>query len=218
MRFNLFGFPVTIEASALLIAGVIALVGVRDRWTVPEIALTVLIGAVSILVHELGHAVSARAFRLRPIEISLHGLGGATTHPYSGSSWKELGITVAGPLAGFGLALVALPAMFVLPASVQWVAETTFGLNVAWSVFNLLPIFPMDGGRALGFLLHGIVGPLLAWRVAHVVGAVLGGALAVYGLSTGDLWIGAVAGMFAWRNVERLQEISRVHTASRAFR
>lgn len=206
MTFRLLGFPVEIQQGALLLAGIVVLFGLSRGTSPVMMAGTIAIGAVSILVHELGHASAARGFGLRPVRIALHGFGGTTTHPWSGSSAKELVITVMGPLFGFGLAIAAgLSLLFPVGGAARDLLWLAMALNLGWSVFNLLPIFPMDGGRALGFALCTVLPERPSWLFTHALGVLLGAGLAIWAMASGDLWIAMFGGMFAWQNVQGVQ-------------
>ena len=211
MTFSLFGFPVEIQPPAFLLAGVVFLWGLSTGSPVTYLLALILVGAVSILVHEMGHALSARAFGAGPISIALHGLGGATRHRRTGVWWKEVLIILAGPGAGFVLAAVcALLLLAPLPAAAMGVIELAVLLNIAWGIFNLLPLFPMDGGQALAYGLQSVVNPLTAWTVAHVMGLVVAVGLALYAFKAGSLWIALIVGMFAYQNWQGLQHIQQL--------
>jgi Zn-dependent protease len=112
---------------------------------------------VSVLVHELGHAVAGLAFG-RKVDIELHGMGGTTR--LAGEPTGPVGqfvVALAGPAAGFllgGMALLAQPfAGAGMPGTV--VADLVWA-NLGWGVLNLLPIRPLDGSHALEAALNRI--------------------------------------------------------------
>ena len=206
MRFRIAGFPVEVAPTALLLAAMFFLLGLSWQWSLPLIFAVIGIALVSVLVHELGHATFAKLFRLDPIQITIHGMGGLTRHRASGSPGRDLAIILAGP--GFGLALAAVGLVLTLlelPGFVGQAAEQLLWLNILWSVFKLLPIFPLDGGHALSSFLQLFLPQATAWPVTWGVGLV--GALGVIGLAlwAGEVFILLFAGMFAWQNVQMLQ-------------
>lgn len=206
LKFRLAGFPVQIGPGALLLAGIIFLLGLSWSWSFPYIFSAIGVGALSILFHELGHATVARSFSLEPISITLHGFGGSTRHAASGSAGRELAIVLAGP--GFGLILAAVGLILVLlplPGTLHDAAKLVLWLNLGWSLFNLIPIFPMDGGQALGQFLQLFVAPSVAWPITWSVGLAGAVALGIAALVAGQIFILFFAGMFAWRNVEFLR-------------
>lgn len=157
VRFRLFGFPVGIHTSFLLIIGIF---GLFPGQTVRNWMIWMLVAGLAILVHELGHALTARMAGSSP-SIALVGLGGVTTFVPRDPDNRavSIGISAAGPgiglLAGAGLWLVN---QNVEPAAGSW-AETAlvYGLftTIIWSVLNLLPALPLDGGHILQELLPG---------------------------------------------------------------
>ncbi len=110
---------------------------------------------VSVLVHELGHAMAFRAFGV-PAEIELYSMGGLT-RPQAGGALNPLrllGVSLAGPALGLGLGLAVLAAASVTGAESGGgigaeVAHDLIYVNIVWSLANLLPILPLDGGHVL---------------------------------------------------------------------
>lgn len=205
LRFRLFGMPVTVRNSFLLIAGLIGFLSIWDpvRGGVSfdglEVALAwVGIIFVSILVHELGHAVTARIFG-STVAIELNGLGGLTR-------WSiEEGIT-PGRRA---LVSAAGSAVGLLFGGLVWVVETQFGpesgltafilaelvfVNVFWGLLNWLPIRPLDGGHLLQSLLEKVV-PERADIIARGIFTTTAAAALAFGVWQGYLIIAALA---AW--------------------
>jgi len=195
LRFRLFGFPVEVQLGFWLLA---LIIGVRPNRPAVEAVVWLLVIFVSILIHELGHAFVARRYGQQP-SIVLHMLGGVT-------SWRsndQLGrgrrilVTLAGPGAGFVLGFVAysvlLGATHFLggpqepqPVWLDAVALLAFA-NVFWSVINLLPVLPFDGGQVLATALgperrklsatlsmvFGLVTALVLYRLGSWLGALL---------------------------------------------
>jgi Zn-dependent protease len=223
MTFKLFGFPVTIETGAFLLIAVLFLFGLYLDYTMLDTVLGIGIVVVSLMVHELGHAFAARYFGSKRIEISLHQMGGQTRRDRTTKHWyQELSINVAGVSAGFAIALLCYVAIVPLP-----LGEVTdsrlglvFRLNVAWGIFNMLPIFPLDGGQALGNVLSAVLNPLHAAVGAHSVGLVLAVSLGAFviwlnGLTISSLYIAMLAGMFARQNWMALQGIQALRKQPR---
>jgi stage IV sporulation protein FB len=144
-----FGVPVFIEPFALV---VLAFYALRDADSGGQALLHgTLLGLgvfASILVHELGHALAARFFKLHPLEIVLHGFGGLTRYALAARPWPGIFTTFAGPAAGLLLGVILL----FVPNSVPVVGSLAV-FNLFWSLVNLLPLFPLDGGHILA---HGL--------------------------------------------------------------
>lgn len=130
----------------------------------------------SVLVHELSHALVARRFGLRVSSIQLFIFGGATTlETDSRGPREEAVIAVAGPLSSLvlGVGFLALDLVIdqvQLATLVAWLGV----VNIALGIFNLIPGFPMDGGRVLRAVLWRLRGDrLVATRNAATVGRIL---------------------------------------------
>ncbi len=155
MRFRLFGIPVAIRGFFWLSAALLGLAsassGPLPLWA--ALPLWVAVVLVSVIVHELGHAVASMRHGLTPA-ITLHGMGGTTTY----SEWAPLGrwdralIGLAGPGAGLLFAALVYGVQRLLPPLGVFGSVVVLDLlwiNVTWSLFNLVPVFPFDGGSVL---------------------------------------------------------------------
>jgi Zn-dependent protease len=204
LSFRLFGFPVTIHGSFLLLIAFLAYSGS------PEVADFVgfaLIALVAILVHELGHAVAARAQgSVTTPMISLEGWGGLTRYRLAAvpSRAQSILITAAGPLAGIAMGVVVL--LVRNSGVVEDTSFTRYLFNVGlfttfgWSVFNLFPIVPLDGGHIMAELLPG--SPVQRRRRAAVISAVFGTIAAiVLWMWSGSLFGPIILGMLVYQNL-----------------
>jgi Zn-dependent protease/CBS domain-containing protein len=138
--------------------------------------LTVVAVFATIVVHELGHALVARRFGIRTRDIMLLPIGGiASLERMPSRPLQELAVALVGPAINFALAgvLALVPGAFAL--RLAWI-------NIALGAFNLLPAFPMDGGRALRALLALRLGPERATDAAAMCGKVFAVAFGVFGL------------------------------------
>jgi Zn-dependent protease len=155
-RFRVLGFPVTVDISFLIVIGIL---GWYPGVDVRDVVIWVVLATVSVLVHELGHAVVARTTGASPV-ITLAGLGGLTSYvpPAPVSRARSVAISVAGPAVGIviGLVLVGVD-VAVDVRSDLWSSVLSLGIfiTLAWSVLNLLPILPLDGGQTMRELLPG---------------------------------------------------------------
>jgi Zn-dependent protease len=135
-----------------------------------------------VALHELGHALTARQFGIRTRDITLYPIGGvARLERRSERPAEEFWIAIAGPAVNVVLAALLFPLAVFLGATLDqgtgflaghWVWELAW-INVVLVVFNLLPIFPMDGGRVFRAFLTPFFGSLRATEMAARVGAVL---------------------------------------------
>jgi stage IV sporulation protein FB len=169
-----------------------------------------LVLGVAVLCHELGHALVARRLGMYVQEIELHPFGGVTR--WSGrSGWRErFWITAAGPAVNLLIAAICYGLFRALPASalvgfVGGLLGSVLLLNLYLGIFNLLPIQPLDGGSMLYTVLSGKFGSRVA-SVTHLIGAVGGGALLLYGiLPPAQFFLIILGGLFGWQNWQRWQ-------------
>lgn len=166
--------------------------------------LSALLLFASILLHELGHSLVARRNGVEIEEIDLWLLGGvAKMAGYPETAGAELRFAIAGPAvtlviaAVFGAIGLALPAS--TPDALRAVVEYQAFVNAAILVFNLLPAFPLDGGRVARALIWGRIGNLSrATAIAASIGRGFGygmialGLLATAGGAFGGIWLAAV--------------------------
>jgi Zn-dependent protease len=124
---------------------------------VPELLLWALAMTLSILLHEFGHVFAGWAFGGRG-EILLHSMGGLAIHREEFAKWEHILIALAGPAIQLALWL-ALFLTFGKPHREPWEPQTPGGLfleqmlviNLFWPIFNLLPIWPLDGGQVVRY-------------------------------------------------------------------
>jgi Zn-dependent protease len=198
---KLFRIPIKIEPSFFVISALLGLSRARDLTLLLEWVVVVL---VSILVHEFGHALVGRAFGLAP-QIRLYQMGGLTswTSGKQLSPLRHLAISLAGPAFGFVFGgLVLLLGKSALNLETQLAAVIYFDLlwvNIGWSIFNLLPILPMDGGQVL-VTLESWLRKRDERLISHAISLVAALAIAVLAFNGGSLWIGFLGIYFAYLN------------------
>lgn len=198
---DLFGIPIYVDISFAIL---LFLFVTSDRSLTMGLA-TALVLAISVVAHELGHALTARAFGYRTNDITVSLLGGCaslTSLPRKG--WQEFLTALAGPLVSFALAgLVLLLDVFGVIVTNPWlrgVLQYTFYMNLMLGVFNLLPGFPMDGGRIFRSVMLLFLTRQKATFVAMWVGrgfAILLGFKGLHSMLSGGGW-GFVTLMIAW--------------------
>jgi Zn-dependent protease len=156
--------PVTVDAATLT--------GPTDRWVIGASAAIGLF--VSVTLHELGHAWVAMRYDIRVESITLWILGGLADLSEMPREWnREFWIAVAGPITSILVGLGCLGVLTVLPESatvVTFVVGFLAVMNLILAVFNMLPAFPMDGGRILRALLARKRSYVSATRTAATVG------------------------------------------------
>jgi Zn-dependent protease/CBS domain-containing protein len=205
-----FGIPIKLDLTFLIVLPLFAwligsdvgnLVGVLNDMfgaTMPVDALTAgstrwVLGAAAasglffcVLLHEFGHSLVAMRYGYHIESITLWLFGGVARFTEMPENWKqEFTIAVAGPLVSVALGALSYLAFLVVPGAlptVQFVLAYLALTNVALAVFNMLPGFPMDGGRVLRALLARSRPHARATQIAAEVGKLFAVVLAIVGL------------------------------------
>ena len=193
------GIEITVRASWLVIAALIAIMlqpridivapGLGALSYVAGLAFAVLL-YLSVLLHELSHALSAKAYGLPVRSVTLHFLGGVTEIDGEPQTpWREFVISVVGPVTSLAIGGLALLLATVTPDGLPlFTIESLAGANLVVGVLNLVPGLPLDGGRVLRAVVWGISGkPHLGTLVAGWAGR--GVAVLALGLPLGfEVW------------------------------
>ena len=230
---DVFGIPVYLDMSLIIL---LVLFVTGGSSFIAGLACAVAL-AVSITLHELGHALTARAFGYQTRDITLSLLGGcASLISMPRKAYQEFLTAIAGPavsfaLSAFGIVGIVLTAsqagfgdasgfvvsevlesfglhvelgngIFVDPGR-KVLVEMMFylsSINMMLGIFNLLPGFPMDGGRVFRSVMRQFTSRVKATYIAMVVGRVVAvgiGLKGLWSLFNGGNW-GVVSILIAW--------------------
>ncbi len=226
LNFQLFGIPVRVHPYFWLIA---VMLGLHGETETKELLIWVVAVFVSILLHELGHALTMRAYGIWPW-ITLTGFGGlASYNPADAQRVGTVGhilISAAGPGAQFLLVAVLAAILkatghsvivsmdgvipLVLPgeAVVSWgVTMLLFYLmviSVSWGVLNLLPVYPLDGGQ-IARELFVTANPRSGISQSLMLSMVAAIGVVVVALSSGRTFLAIMFGLFAYSSYQALQ-------------
>jgi stage IV sporulation protein FB len=180
-------FGITIRVHVLLLV-LIALLLIQAQDAAIAAAHVGVLFAI-VLLHELGHSVVAQSFGIRVVDITLWPLGGMARMSEIPESPKIEGlIAAAGPIVNFilaALAAIVFGAQAWTASSASFVSEIAFSLlviNLLMGAFNLMPAFPMDGGRILRAILGRSGDWVSATATAVRVGRMFAGLIALLGL------------------------------------
>ncbi|CAN98216.1 MULTISPECIES: site-2 protease family protein [Sorangium] len=173
----------------------------REEMHLPPLAWGAILAVglfVAVLVHELAHSFVALKNGIRVRAITLMMLGGVSQMERDDPE-HEAWMAFAGPLMSFGIALASYVAYRLLPAPAEiGAALVAFAItNALLGAFNLLPAFPMDGGRVLRGLLLRRLGRTRATRIATTTGKVMAVAFGLFGLLSWNLILVLIA-MFVY--------------------
>ncbi|WP_047865942.1 site-2 protease family protein [Rubrobacter aplysinae] len=195
-----FGIDLKVHWAFFLLPAIVGFLAYRGTQSLAATALSIGIVValfVCVLLHELGHSVVAQRLGIDVQDITLLPIGGlARMKSIPEKPGDEIKIAVAGPLVN-----VVLAPLFLVPAVLLGLDLTSFvnplfgqvgsvshilfylgALNVFLAVFNMLPAFPMDGGRVLRGILAIRFGPVRATNISATVGQMLAAAGFVLGI------------------------------------
>ncbi|MDA7643077.1 hypothetical protein N8665_02110 [Akkermansiaceae bacterium] len=192
------------------------------------VLLWIIVLFVSILVHELGHALTSRKMTGVTPSIKLWGMGGLAYPNTQLNQKQSFWVTWAGPLAGlgfFGLIVLTCCAIYgfaigtdltmilLFPSRetytvlakmndpVLYMLKDLLWVNFWWSLMNLLPVFPLDGGQIYASIERS---PKKVWTVGMVTGALVAVAALLF---LQQLFITILFGYFAFQNYKRLDHL-----------
>ena len=180
LRFKLFGIPIYINLSFIVVGFVL---GYSPNIPLSFVAMFIGIITVSILWHELGHAFAFKMLGHEP-EIGIFGIMGMTCVPSDKpiSDGEKAFVCAAGPLANLVLALAAY---FLRPETLPFEPKPFWHyvliVNVFLSLYNMLPVYPFDGGQIMKSILQ-MVAPTWGERLAHVISLLVAAAAIWYAM------------------------------------
>ena len=204
------GIDVRVHWTFILLLAFFAFIGYQASGS-PLGALTATLTIVAlflcVLLHEFGHSLVAQRLGLEIHSITLLPIGGVSNlESLPEKPADEVKISVAGPLVSVVLALIFFGVGLLLGAVPRVPTELFTGagsvgqfffylgfLNVVLALFNLLPAFPLDGGRILRGLLATRLGAVRATDISSTIGQVFAAAFFLIGLLSGNLLLALVA-------------------------
>ncbi|MDD5173814.1 MAG: site-2 protease family protein [Candidatus Omnitrophica bacterium] len=197
--FNIFGISINIHVTFLFLLVFFFLGGIR--W------LVLVVGVFCfVTLHEICHSLMARYYGIEVRQITLYPIGGvASMSSIPEKPVQEFFISIAGPL--FNLAVVVIfyipiksllgpEVLFHRPLSAAtWPLTLSYlyWINLMLAVFNLIPAFPMDGGRVLRSLLAGKIGYGKATKIAVGLGHIFAVVFAYFGIINYNIILVAIA-------------------------
>lgn len=217
--FRIFGVPVRFHFTFVLLVVFLVFIGLGEGQSGAAMALYVLSLFGSVLLHELGHSLAARRYGIRTVEIVMYPIGGVSRPERQPKVSEEFWIALAGPavnllialgLLGIGVARHGWIQIEQLrhPTDANLIERIALG-NLVLALFNLLPAYPMDGGRILRSFLARWRTEEEATRIAASSGQMMAMLMGLAGLLTGNFLLVFVA-MFVFLGA--MQEGSAVRS------
>ena len=206
INFSILGIPVRVEPWFwITMAFIGGGLGASNSQEIFIVLVFIFAGFLSILVHELGHAVAIRKYGL-PVMITLQAFGGYASYPSGRLDRKQSFIVnAAGPAVqlALGVFMIFLGRRLAIPPGSLFEPFLTFliWVSVVWAVLNCLPIYPLDGGQ----MLAAVLGPHKQ-RLVYLTGTIVAVVIGVAGyMYLGSLLLPIFMAVFAWQNWQAYQ-------------
>ncbi len=169
--------------------------------------LCIFVILFSVIIHECGHALTAQLFGQKT-RIELAAFGGFTYREGRKLKlWEEFLVVFNGPIAGFFLFVIAY-AIYTLGnftnPTLLFILKFTFTANLFWTVINLIPVLPLDGGHLLSIILEAIFG-FRGIKIAIVAGIVIAIVISLFFFVIGQFLIGALFLILTFENFRSLR-------------
>ena len=200
---TVFGVPIRLHFTFILLLIFLLFIGVGGHQSGAATAIYIIALFGSVLLHEIGHTLVAKHYGIRTIEIVMFPIGGVSRPERQPKAREELWIALVGPvvnlliaaaLLGWVAARQGIVALEQLrePSDANLLERIAFG-NVLLGVFNLLPAYPMDGGRVLRSFLALWKPEDEATRIASAAGQMLAILMGLAGLLWGNFMLMFIA-------------------------
>ena len=200
---TVFGVPIRLHFTFILLLVALLFYGVGQRQSGAATVLYVLALFASVLLHELGHTLVARHYGIRTLEIVMFPIGGVSRPERPPKANEELWVSIAGPLVNLVIAAGLFAWVYAqtgsvsmtqlgVPTDANLATRVAFG-NLLLCLFNLLPAYPMDGGRILRSFLALRKPEEEATRIAAGAGQALAILMGLAGLLWGNFVLVFVA-------------------------
>jgi Zn-dependent protease/CBS domain-containing protein len=197
---RVFGVPIRLHFTFLLLLVFLVFIGIGGKQSGLTTAIYIIALFGSVLVHEICHALVARLYGLRTSEIVMFPIGGLSRLEGQPKPRQELPIALAGPASNLVIGLVLLAtqhdflplATLNVPTDANLIERIAMG-NLLLGLFNLLPAYPMDGGRILRSLIALRKPEDEATQIAAGAGQLFAVAMGLFGLLSGNFLLMFVA-------------------------
>jgi stage IV sporulation protein FB len=195
------------------------LIGWLNSKEPAQIVIWVFIIFISILVHEMGHALFGLLFKQK-VRIEIAPFGGVTMREGPKLTLgKEFLVVLAGPVFGFSLFLLGF---FTLPHIKDQTSLLYFSLNILmlvnllWTLLNLVPVIPLDGGHLLRIVLEKLFG-FKGVKGVHWVSFILAVLLTMLSFAFGQIFIGILFFMLAFSSYRLLKNVNQMTVEDQDF-
>jgi stage IV sporulation protein FB len=206
------GTSISIDFSFIFLAALFVVTSYNPERGIHYALLWIPVLFISVLIHEIAHAVMFGIFGYGSSAIVLGGMGGHTVSStrMQTKPWHDVLISIAGPVSSFALAF----GMAVLLATVEYTRRDPMLVafiplmvfaNYFWGLFNCIPITPLDGGHALRSLLRMFMPDRKAFPISVWIGITVGAAVALYGLMARQIFVTILLAWYVFMNYQQWQ-------------
>jgi Zn-dependent protease/CBS domain-containing protein len=220
---RIFGVPVRLHFTFVLLLVFLMFIGIGGKQTGAATALYIVALFASVLLHEIGHVLLARWYGVRTSEIVMYPIGGISRMESQPKGRQELLISTAGPLVNLVIAIILfatqrdfLPVETLrIPTDANLIERIAIG-NLLLGLFNLLPAYPMDGGRILRSVISFWKPEDEATQIAASAGQFLAVAMGLFGLLSGNFLLMFVA-LFVYLGAQQEAAAARGRSLTSGF-
>ena len=169
---------------------------------------------ISVLVHELAHAATIGLFGFGSSHIILGGMGGVIINQRRARPWQDMFISLAGPFSSFALMWASQLTLANLAFARQdrmlvVLLPYLAWANMAWGIFNLIPVPPLDGGHATRDFFRMFLTERNAFIIAIWIAIVVGAGVAVFALVSRSFFVAIYIGWFVYMAFGQWQYFKR---------
>ncbi len=200
---------IDVDFSFIILVGLFVVINYNPQLGVHHALLWIPIVFVSVLIHELAHAGMIAALGFGASQIVLGGMGGVTINQRRARPWQDFLISIAGPAASFVLMFLAGyflttrlgqtdKMLIALLPNLRWA-------NLAWGIFNLIPVPPLDGGHATRDFFRMFLSERSAFVIAIWIAMLVGGAVAIVFLAARSFFVAFYIAWFVYLAYQQWQ-------------
>ncbi len=220
---RVFGVPIRLHFTFVLLLVFLISIGLGGKQSGAATAVYILALFASVLLHEIGHVLVARWYGIGTREIVMFPIGGVSRLENQPKARQELLIVAAGPLVNLLIAVILLATQrnFVpletlrVPTDANLIQRIAMG-NLLLGLFNLLPAYPMDGGRILRSVIAFWKSEEEATQIAASAGQFLAVAMGLFGLLSGNFLLMFVA-LFVYLGAQQEGAAARGRSLTSGF-
>lgn len=201
---------IDVDFSFIILVGLFVALNYDPKAGIHYALLWIPIVFISVLIHELAHAAAIGSLGFGPSQIVLGGMGGVTINQRQAKPWQDLIISISGPASSFVMWYLAdWISKNVAIAQTDRMLHAMLPLlawaNVAWGIFNLIPVPPLDGGHATREFFRMFLSERSAFVISIWIAILGGGAVAVAAFVWGAFFIALYIAWFVFLAFQQWQ-------------